>query len=91
MKLRLGTISVEARDAALSALSTMIAQSFSLLAVSSVHFRAAARFADRYSYGLRAGDALHLAIAGESSATVYTLDKRLARAGQELGIASALI
>jgi hypothetical protein len=44
-------------------------------------------YARRFDLGLRAPDALHLAIAGRLDATLVTLDRRLATAARELGIA----
>ena len=40
----------------------------------------------RFDLGLRAPDALHLAIARRLDATLITLDRRLATAAQEMGI-----
>jgi predicted nucleic acid-binding protein len=54
-------------------------------------FRAAAKFADQHALGLRAGDALHLAIASEHGAMVHTLDQRLAKAGPALGVPTQLL
>jgi predicted nucleic acid-binding protein len=91
LKLRLGTIDLEARRAGLEALGTMIEQSLVLLPVTSAHFRTAARFADQHQLGLRAPDALHLAVAADHGAMLCTLDKRLAGAGKALGVASKLV
>jgi uncharacterized protein len=91
IKLRIGTVSLDARDMALEALATMIRQSLTLLAVGSPHFRTAARFADQYRLGLRAADALHLAVTAEQGAALCTLDKRLARAGKTLGVVTRLV
>jgi uncharacterized protein len=41
----------------------------------------------RFEFGLRAPDALHLAIARRVGANLITLDRRLVTAGRELGIA----
>jgi predicted nucleic acid-binding protein len=41
----------------------------------------------RFDLGLRAPDALHLAIARRLDATLVTLDRRLAAAARELGVA----
>jgi uncharacterized protein len=62
-----------------------------LLAVTGLHFRAAAKFVDQHALGLRAGDALHLAVASEHGATVHTLDQRLAEAGPVLGVPTQLL
>lgn len=91
IKLRIGSIDMEVRRAALEALSTMIAQSLMLLPVTSAHFGAAARFADQHRLGLRAADALHLAVASDKGAILCTLDKRLAAAGMALGVVTSLV
>ena len=51
----------------------------------------AARFADQYALGLRAGDALHLAICADRGAIICTLDRRLAEAALALGVETALL
>jgi predicted nucleic acid-binding protein len=86
IKLRTGQINLDQRAAALSTFNKLIAESFTVLSVSGPQFRAAAKFADHQTLGLRAGDALHLAIASERGATVHTLDRRLADAGPALGV-----
>jgi len=91
IKLRTGQISLEQRAAALAMFNKLVAESFTMLPVTSGQFRAAARFADQHSLGLRAGDGLHLAIASEHGATVHTLDRRLADAGPALGIPARLL
>ena len=91
IKLRTGQISLEQRAAALAMFNKLIAESFALLPVTSGQFRAAARFADQHGLGLRAGDALHLAVASEHGATVHTLDQRLIDAGPVLGVPAQLL
>jgi uncharacterized protein len=59
--------------------------------VTSGHFRTAAKFVDQHTLGLRAGDALHLAVASEHGATVHTLDQRLADAGPALGVPTQMV
>ena len=54
--------------------------------ISSSHFHMAAHFARRAQPGLRAGDALHVAMAAEAGAAIRTMDKRLARAALEIGV-----
>ena len=50
-------------------------------------FDLAGEFLRRYETGLRAGDALHLAIASNNRATaLYTLDKMFLTAGRRLGL-----
>jgi predicted nucleic acid-binding protein len=91
IKVRTGRITLEQRAAALAMFNTLVAESFTVLAVSGMHFRAAAKFVDQHLLGLRAGDALHLAIASEHGATVHTLDQRLAQAGPMLGVPAQLL
>ena len=91
IKLRTGQITLEQRAASLAMFNRLVAESFTVLAVSSRHFRAAARFADQHILGLRAGDALHLAVAADQGAAVYTLDRRLAEAGPALGVPTHLL
>jgi predicted nucleic acid-binding protein len=91
IKLRTGQISLEQRAAALAMFNKLIAESFTVLGVTGGQFRAAAKFADQHVLGLRAGDALHLAIASEHGAIVHTLDQRLADAGPALGVPTQLL
>lgn len=86
IKLRTGQIAVDHRAAALALFTRLCAETFTSLPVEAAHFRTAARFADQHMLGLRAGDALHLAVAAEAGACLCTLDRRLADAGLTLGI-----
>jgi predicted nucleic acid-binding protein len=69
----------------------LTADSFAVLSVSGLQFRTAALFADQHVLGLRAGDALHLAICADQGATLCTLDRRLGEAGPTLGVKTALL
>jgi predicted nucleic acid-binding protein len=91
IKLRTGQITLDQRAAALAIFNRLASESFTILSVNGSHFRAAARCADRHELGLRAGDALHLAIALENGATLHTLDRRMAEAGPTLGISVHLL
>ena len=91
VKLRTGAIDVAERAEALSAFETMAARSVRVLAVDSTHFRIAARLANQYTLGLRAGDALHVAIALDYGASLHTLDRRLADAAGALGVRAELL
>jgi predicted nucleic acid-binding protein len=91
IKLRTGQITLEQRAAALAMFNRLVSESFTVLSVSALHFRTAAKFADQHTLSLRAGDALHLAVASDQGATVYTLDQRLAEAGPKLGVATQLL
>jgi predicted nucleic acid-binding protein len=91
IKLRTGQIGLEQRAAALAIFNKLVAESFTVLGVTGGQFRTAAKFADQHALGLRAGDALHLAVASEHGATVHTLDRRLAEAGPALGVPAQLL
>jgi hypothetical protein len=91
IKLRAGQVTLEQRAAALAVFNQLVSESFTVLPVTGENFRAGARFLDQHALGLRAGDALHLAIASEHGATVYTLDRRLAAAGPALGVPTQLL
>jgi len=87
IKLRTGQISIDQRATALAMFNRLVAESFNMMQVTEPHFRTAATYVDQHSLGLRAGDALHLAIAAAHGATLQTLDQRLAAAGPALGVA----
>ena len=91
IKLRTGQINLEQRATALAMFNTLVADSFTVLGVAGGQFRTAAKFVDQHALGLRAGDALHLAIASEHGAVVYTLDQRLAKGGLALGVPTRLL
>jgi len=91
IKLRTGQIDLNQRAASLALFRQLVAESFILLPVTSAQFQTAARFVDQHQLGLRAGDALHLAVASDAGATVQTLDRRLAEAGPELGVPTELL
>ncbi|MER9136937.1 type II toxin-antitoxin system VapC family toxin [Mesorhizobium sp. M0830] len=91
IKLRTSQISLEQRAGALAMFNKLVAESFTVLGVTGGQFRTAAKFADQRMLGLRAGDALHLAIASEHGATVHTLDQRLGKAGPALGVPTRLL
>ena len=81
LKQRVGQIDASTRAEALAAFARMYRSNFELLPIAEDHFRAAAAFVDDAEIGLRAGDALHLAIASAYDHTVCTLERRMAEAG----------
>ncbi len=89
LKLRTGQIQVQHRAECLAVFAQLVERSLTVVPVSSPNFRAAARFADQQHTGLRAGDALHLAICAEHGSRMVTLDQTLAAAATSLGIPSA--
>ncbi len=91
IKVRTGQIEPHHRAEALAGLARLTAETLTILSVERVHFHAAARLADRHELGVRAGDALHLAICGERGTTLCTLDRRLSEAGVTLGVKTQLL
>jgi uncharacterized protein len=91
VKVRTGDIDSHFRSAALAKFHRLTIAALEIAPIAREHFRTAARFADHYDLGLRAGDALHLAVAADRSATLITLDRRLAAAASGLGLSATLI
>ncbi len=91
VKLRTRQLAPADRAEVLAVFAELVERSFDVLPISRLEFRTAARFADQYRTGLRAGDALHLAIAGNHGARLRTLDHRLATAAEALGVSAALL
>ena len=91
IKLRTGQVNLDQRAAVLAMFNRLVAESFTLLGVTGAHFRMAATFADQHGLGLRAGDALHLAIASAHGVALYTLDQRMAEAGPAIGVPTQLL
>jgi uncharacterized protein len=91
IKLRTGQIDANDRAEVLAKFAQLAADSLTVVPVSRLQFRTAARFADQHTLGLRAGDALHLAVCADHGATLCTLDRRLNDAGSLLGIKTILL
>lgn len=90
-KLRAKTLAEDHRAAALAAFARMSEENLTVLSVTREDFRVAARFTDQAGLGLRAGDALHVAICSRNGATLCTLDRVLANAAPRLGVAAVPI
>ncbi len=90
-KLLLRQISSSLRDEAQFQFGTLTAGEFDILPVVRDEFRVAADLARRSRDGLRAGDALHLAIAKTHALTLCTRDIKLAAAGAGLGCPTELV
>ena len=79
----------QARTAA-SLLMQLVNDSFELIVPSRRHFSRATVYLDQHALGLRAGDALHLAIAAEESAScAYSLDRKFLLAARALKVPAA--
>lgn len=91
MKVRSGELDPETRLAVLAEWRRFDESEARRLEIIANHFSEAARIADRHELGLRAGDALHLAIASTADCTLVTLDKAMAKAARAVGMAVAQI
>ena len=91
IKLRTGQIDANDRAEVLAKFAQLAADSLTVVPVSRLQFRTAARFADQHTLGVRAGDALHLAVCADHGATLCALDRRLNDAGSLLGIKTILL
>ena len=91
IKLRMGAIVANQRAEALVVFTRLSEQSLRVLPVERAQFRVAARLADQFALGLRAADALHLAVVLDHGAVMCTLDRRLAEAAISLGAAADVL
>ena len=86
-EVRMGGLDAEAAAQADARFETMVDESFAVILPNADDFNLAKEYLGHYETGLRAGDALHLAIAGNRRAEViYSLDKSLLKAGNRLGL-----
>ena len=86
LKLRTGALSLEKRAEVLAMWRGWRDRVLKLAPVAPGHFAAAAVYLDQYQLGLRAGDALHLAIAASAGLRVVTFDRTIADAAPAFGI-----
>ena len=81
----MGGLDVQAATRADARFEAMVEESFSVLLPNADDFALAKRYLGRFETRLRAGDALHLAVANNHRASViYSLDKTLLEAGKLL-------
>jgi predicted nucleic acid-binding protein len=86
-KVRMGESTADFADEVLAKFEKMMRESCQVIVPSATDFDQATRYLQHYQGGLRAGDALHLAIAyNQRTQSMLTLDKDLARAAALLGI-----
>ncbi len=77
---------------ALRAFHAMADSSLAVLVPEKEDFLLASRFLERFELGLRAGDALHLAIAANHGAKeIYALDHIMIRSAQKLNIKAHMV
>ena len=86
-KVRMGDLNSTAAFQAGSQFETLVSRSFIVFLPNRDDFDRARDWLGRFETGLRAGDALHLAIAKNRGAdAVYALDKPMIAAGEQLGL-----
>jgi uncharacterized protein len=86
MKLRTGSLSIDQRAEIMAVWQRMQIDNFHSVEVLPSHFELAAQFINQTELSLRAGDALHLAVASTLGHRLATLDKIMAGAAPKLGI-----
>jgi predicted nucleic acid-binding protein len=90
IKVRTASLTVDERSAVLAGWLAL-RQGLVSLSITEEIFSLAADMAGRHELALRAGDALHLAIAATHGCTLVTLDDRMAKAAEKLGVPVAAI
>ena len=86
-KVRMGVLTSSDAKHADTQFELTIRDTFRLFSPTVADFDLAKRYTGQFSSGLRAGDALHLAIAKNNRATaIYTLDKTMLKAGADIGL-----
>lgn len=86
-EVRMGALAEEEAMRAIGQFDELVAESFQVLAPNVADFELAKRYIQHFASKLRAGDALHLAIASNRQAkTLYTLDEGLLAAAKMLKV-----
>jgi predicted nucleic acid-binding protein len=86
-EVRMGGLDAHAAARADARFELMVDESFSVVLPNADDFSLAKEYLGHFETGLRAGDALHLAIARNHRAgVIYSLDKTLLEAGKILGL-----
>jgi predicted nucleic acid-binding protein len=86
-EVRMGGLDVRAAARADARFEGMLDESFFILLPNADDFALAKQYLGRFETGLRAGDALHLAVASNHrAAVIYSLDKTLLKAGKILDL-----
>ncbi|MHA3840004.1 type II toxin-antitoxin system VapC family toxin [Sphingomonas aestuarii] len=87
VRVRTGTLTEADKSQVLDAWQTLLSDSLTIIAIDPFHFDRAAMMADHHSLGIRAGDALHLAVAEHAALTLVTFDKTMSKAAGHFSIA----
>ena len=86
-EVRLGGLDAQAAARADARFEAMVDESFTVLLPDADDFGLAKRYLGQFVTGLRAGDALHLAVASNHrAAVIYSLDRTLLKAGKLLDL-----
>ncbi|MDD5296969.1 MAG: type II toxin-antitoxin system VapC family toxin [Rhodocyclaceae bacterium] len=91
VKVRTGQLPRAGAEAVLDAYSHLVSPQLRHLPVDDSDHRRTLLLLNGWQTALKAGDGLHLAIAANRSATIYTLDRGLAAAAKTLGLAAKLL
>lgn len=86
LKVRTGVLPIKERNEVLSFWRGSLLATFARLNVTPADFELAGSFTERHELNLRAGDALHIAVAYASGCTLVTLDKVMAKAAIACGV-----
>jgi predicted nucleic acid-binding protein len=90
IKVRQKGLSASRARSACALFEQLASESLRVLTPSRADYARAAQYLSQHRLGLRAGDALHLAVAaGAGAETVYSLDRRFVAAGRKLKIRTA--
>lgn len=90
-KVRARLLSQDRRMFVTRQMRDLLGQSAAFVAVISTDFDHASTLLEKSDIPMRGSDALHLAIADRSKATLFTLDRRMADAGAALGLDARLL
>ena len=85
LKVRTGALTPAHREICLGGFAALKKRSFSIAPIKPKHFVSAARLIDASQHGLRAADALHLAVSMDIGAALCTLDAKFAQCAAALG------
>lgn len=91
MKVRTGALETSQRADVLASFGEIVEKSLIVLSISPLDFRTAARYADQHATGLRAGDALHLAVAANHGGKIQSLDQGQVDSARKLGVSASLL
>ncbi|WP_228896815.1 type II toxin-antitoxin system VapC family toxin [Pseudoduganella aquatica] len=91
IKLRTGRLDMAGACDVIDSYNRLVAPNFTRLEIDEADHRQVIILLKGWRTALRAGDALHLAIAAAHRATVYTLDRGMAAAAQTLGVPGMLL